>query len=99
MPLTESQKKHLRGLAQARQPVVMVGQQGLKDSVLEELEAALTRHELVKVRVSAGDRRLRDEMIEALRARSGAELVQRVGNIAVFFRRNTERPVVELPRG
>lgn len=98
MPLSESQKKYLRGLAQARRPVVMVGQQGLKDTVVEELEAALTRHELVKVKVNAGDRRLRDELIETLRARSGAQLVQRIGNIAVFFRRNTEKPVIELPR-
>lgn len=99
MPLTETQKKHLRGLAHTRRPVVIVGQQGLKETVFEELEAALTYHELVKIKISVGDREARDQVLEELRRRSGAELVQRVGNTAVLFRRNPDKPRIELPRG
>ncbi len=98
MPLSEPQKKHLRGLAHALRPVVMVGQQGLRDSVYEELEQALTAHELVKVKVSAGDREARDAAIRELCEQSGAELVQRIGNMAVLFRRNRKKPRIELPR-
>jgi len=98
MPLSEPQKKHLRGLAHALRPVVMVGQQGLRDSVHEELEQALTAHELVKIKVSVGDRTARDAAIQALCERSGAELVQRIGNMAVLFRRNRKKPRIELPR-
>jgi RNA-binding protein len=48
--LTEKQKKHLRGLAHAREPVVLVGQGGLSPAITGELETALGAHELVKVR-------------------------------------------------
>lgn len=98
MTLNESQKKHLRGLAHSIKPVVMVGQHGLKDTIFEEVEIALDAHELIKIKVSVGDREERDEIIQEICNRSGALLVQRIGNIAILFRRNPKRPRVELPR-
>jgi len=98
MTLNESQKKHLRGLAHTIKPVVMVGQHGLKDTIFEEVEIALDAHELIKIKVSVGDREERDEIIQEICNRSGALLVQRIGNIAILFRRNPKRPRVELPR-
>lgn len=98
MTLNESQKKHLRGLAHTIKPVVMVGQHGLKDTIFEEVDIALDAHELIKIKVSVGDREERDEIIQEICNRSGGLLVQRVGNIAILFRRNPKRPRVELPR-
>ena len=98
MPLTEKQRKHLRALGHGLKPVVMIGQQGLKPTVLEELETALDSHELIKVKVSVGDRDARDQLIQQLCDSSDAELVQRVGNIAVLFRRNPEMSKISLPR-
>jgi len=95
--LSNLQKRHLRSLAHHLKPVVMIGQHGLKDSILDELEIALDVHELVKVRVSAEDRDDRTEMIERLVAASGAELVQTIGHIAVLFRRNAKKPKIALP--
>lgn len=90
--LTESQKKHLRTRAHSLNPVVMVGQHGLKPSVLEEISQALDHHQLIKVKLSVGDRELRDEMLAQIIPYSQAQLVQRIGNIAVLYRRNPDRP-------
>ena len=97
MALSNPQKRHLRSLAHHLKPVVMIGQHGMKDSILEELEIALDSHELIKVRVSAEDREDRTEMINTMLEASGAELVQTIGHIAVLFRRNTKKPKVVLP--
>ena len=97
MSLSNNQIRHLRGLAHALKPVVMVGQHGLKDSILTEVEIALDAHELIKLKVSVGDREARDEIIQKIVDHAGAELVQRIGNTAVLFRRNTEKPRVALP--
>ncbi len=97
MTLTPAQIRHLRGLAHGLKPVVMIGQHGLREAVLEELGIALDHHELVKVKVSVGDRDARDAVIDTLLARTGAELVQRIGNMAVLFRRNPKRPRITLP--
>lgn len=97
MALSNPQKRHLRSLAHSLKPVVMIGQHGIRDSVLEELGVALDAHELIKVRVSAEDREDRANMIQQLISASGAELVQTIGHIAVLFRRNTKKPKIALP--
>lgn len=97
MALSNPQKRHLRSLAHALKPVVMIGQHGMKDSILEELEIALDSHELIKVRVSAEDREDRAAMIGTMVEASGAELIQTIGHIAVLFRRNPKKPKIALP--
>jgi len=97
LSLSNNQVRHLRGLAHALKPVVMVGQHGLKDSIMPEVDIALDVHELIKLKISVGDRDARDEIIQQIVDQSGAELVQRIGNTAVLFRRNTKKPRVVLP--
>ncbi|MBK8453536.1 MAG: YhbY family RNA-binding protein [Thiofilum sp.] len=92
MELKETQKKRLRTLAHALNPVVLIGQHGLKPTTLEEINIALDHHQLIKVKLSVGDRELRDELIEEILAHSQALLIQRVGNVAVLYRRNKEHP-------
>lgn len=97
MALTEKQKKHLRRLAHPLNPIVMLGNAGLTDGVASELERALTDHELVKVAARVGDREARDKALDTLAERTRSELVQRVGNIGVFYRQNAGLPKVVLP--
>lgn len=92
MELTETQKKRLRTRAHDLKPVVMIGQHGLKPTVLEEVTNALDYHQLIKVKLSVGDRDLRDDMLQQIVQYSQATLIQRVGNMAVLYRRNPDRP-------
>ena len=80
--------RQLRAQAHALRPIVMVAGKGLSPSVLEELERALKDHELIKVKVSVGDREQRDAAIASLCDHTGAYLVQRIGNIATVLRHN-----------
>jgi RNA-binding protein len=97
MGLSEKQRKHLRRLAHPLSPIVMLGNAGLTDGVINELDRALTDHELVKVSARVGDRQIRNAALDALAARTAAELVQRVGHVGVFYRRRAEQPKVLLP--
>lgn len=97
MSLKEKQKKHLRRLAHDLDPVLLTGTAGLTPGLLAELNSTLEHHELLKVRVRAADRDSRDELILALCAESGAELVQRIGHVAVLWRPNPERRRITLP--
>jgi RNA-binding protein len=99
MSLSESQKKHLRGLGHALKPVIMIGDAGLSEGVRSEFKAALEHHELIKVRVRVGDRDARDATFRALCEETGAELIQRVGNVALLYRENPEKKKISLPRG
>lgn len=91
MALSESQKKFLRGLGHQRKPVVTIGEAGLSPSLLAEFESTLGHHELIKVRVRAATRTQRDEFIQQLCASGSAELVQRIGNVALLYRASPEK--------
>ena len=94
--LNEKQKKTLRGIAHSRKPIVLLGNAGLTPGVLSALDEALLKHELVKVKVTAADRKERDNIIQQMTEHSGAELIQRIGHIATLFRPNPENPVVTI---
>lgn len=91
MELSEHQKKHLRGLGHHLKPLIMVGDAGLSDSLLAEYDATLDHHELIKVRVRAGDRDARDAIIDTLCDKSRATLIQRIGNVALLYRPNLSK--------
>ena len=95
--LTENQKKHLRGLAHAREPVVLIGQGGLSPAITGELDTALGAHELVKVRARVGDRDQRDAIFADLAQQTKSTLVQRIGNVGVFYRPRKDQPRIILP--
>lgn len=77
--------------------MVRVGQRGLTDAVVAELEHALEAHELVKIRLAGADRATRTAWVAELCARTGAQAVQQIGATASLFRRNPERPRITLP--
>jgi RNA-binding protein len=97
MSLTVNQKKHLRRLGHELEPMLLTGAAGLTPGLLAELQATLEHHELLKIRVRATDRAGRDALIRALCAATGAELVQRIGHVALLWRPNPERRRIELP--
>ena len=97
MSLTQNQKKHLRKLGHALQPVVLIGQQGLTDAVVRETSLALEAHELLKVRARVGERELRDVILSTLAERTGSDLVQTIGNVGLFYKKNKELSNILLP--
>ena len=95
--LSEKQKKYLRGLAHGRDPIILIGSSGLSPGVAKEFDLALGAHELVKVKAPLGDRDERDTILAELAKQSGSSLVQRIGNVGVFYRPHKDQPKIILP--
>jgi RNA-binding protein len=95
--LTEKQRKHLRGLAHALEPVILIGQGGLTGGVVLETTRALNDHELIKVKARAAGREARDAVFADLAERTGGELVHRVGHVCVLYKRRAKLPKIILP--
>ena len=79
--------KQLRAIGHKLKPVVTVAGNGLSDNVLQEVQRALGDHELIKVKISVGDRDTRNAMIEEVCTHTGATLVQSIGNVVVLMKR------------
>lgn len=76
----------------------MLGQKGVTPALITELNLAIGRHELVKVRLSGGDKEERSAQIDALTTGSDSELVQTIGHTATFWKRNKKEPKLPLPK-
>jgi RNA-binding protein len=98
MAISPSQRRYLRSLAHDLHPVILLGAKGATEAVVKELDQALSHHELVKVKLSGGDKEERDAQIDFLINGTGAENVQQIGHVVVLFRRNEDDLRLALPR-
>ena len=84
--LTPRERAQLKARAHALEPIVKVGQAGLSDAVVAEVDRALTAHGLIKVKVGGEDRHAREALCNDICARADAASVQRVGKVLVLWR-------------
>lgn len=95
--MTGKERRHLRALAHRLSPVVIIGQRGLSDGVVRQVDAALIDHELIKVRVGSECPADRDEVGAALADHTGCEVAGAVGRVVILYRPHPERPKIVLP--
>ena len=94
IPLTPRERARLKARAHALEPRVTVGQAGLTDAVVAEIDRALAAHQLIKVKILA-DRDAREAIAEAIGERTGAALAQSVGKVIVLWRPKPDEPPAE----
>ncbi len=98
MKLTNNQKKYLRSMAHDLKPFVMIGQHGLSDSVVNELESTLLKHGLLKIKLRVSDRKEKQQIVDKIILLSKAVLVQVIGGVLVIYRPFEDNPNIILPR-
>ncbi|MBS9436178.1 ribosome assembly RNA-binding protein YhbY [Photorhabdus noenieputensis] len=97
MALNKKQVQHLKSLAHPLKPVVMIGNNGLTEGVLAEIEQTLSHHELIKVKIAGEDRETKNLIADAIVRETGAYNVQIIGKILVLYRQSEERKII-LPK-
>lgn len=103
--LTPASKKALKAQAHGLDPVVLIGDKGLTDSVIKEIDLALKSHGLIKVRVAGDDRQARLEYAQTICEATASALVQHIGKLLVLYRPKPEgaqgksgKPKPRVPR-
>lgn len=95
--LSINQKKYLRGIAHGLNPIIIIGANGVTESLMAELDSTLSHHELLKIKIASAEREDRKEMIDYVVRETGALLVQSIGKTFVIYRQNEETNV-PLPK-
>jgi RNA-binding protein len=90
MALTPKQRSFLRGKAHHLNPVVMLGKEGVSESVIKATEKALEDHELIKIKVPSDDQDEFHSTVNDLMAKTKAEVVQKIGHLLVIYRPSKE---------
>lgn len=94
--LTGKQKRFLRGLGHDLKPVIMVGKHEISEKMVAETDAALTTHELIKIKVLESCDMDRHEVAEKLANACNADVAQVLGRTVLLYRQGKE-PKIELP--
>jgi RNA-binding protein len=89
--LTQAFLKTLSARAQQIRPVVLIGNKGLTDTVHQEIDVALTAHELIKIRVNASSKDIRTQMITEIASKHEATVVQAIGHVVAIYRVNPDK--------
>ena len=104
-PLSSKRRSELRAQAHKLSPIVLIGDKGLTDEVLAEVDRALKAHELIKVRAATDDRDARNTWMESICGKLEAHPVQQIGKVLVVFRENPKEAKAKVdsrplpPRG
>ena len=99
--LTTKQIAHLRGLAHSLNPVVMLGNNGLTDNIMKEIELNLNAHELIKIQVAGDDRDARKAIYVEICAKTNALAVHHIGKQLVVYRASEtikEKAKIHIPK-
>lgn len=98
MKLNETQKKYLRDKGHLLKPIITISNQGLSQPLIDEYESTITHHELIKIRIRNHDRESKNIIFNQLCEQTSAQLVGKIGNIALVYRLNKENQKIKLPK-
>ena len=84
--LTNRQRKYLKSRAHHLKPVVTIGGMGLTDAVVDEQENSIAHHELLKIKLPAGEKGERESLLQAACSAVKASPVTLIGRTGVIFR-------------
>lgn len=93
MNLSKKQIQHLKGVAHSLKPVVLLGNNGLTEAVVAEIDYALNHHELIKVKINTEDRDVKQLIIEAIIRETNSIKVQTIGKTLVIYRQSDEKKI------
>lgn len=93
MQLSNKQKQYLKGLAHPLKPLVLVGNNGVTEPVLEEIDRALEAHELIKIKVNLKERDICMQQIELICENASATKVQVIGHTVVLYRQSDKKKI------
>jgi RNA-binding protein len=96
LTLNSKQVRYLRSAGHALNAVVMIGNNGLTEEVLREIDRSLNAHELIKIKIASDQRELREQMLQEICDKLGAAAIQHIGKQLLVYR-PADKPRITLP--
>ena len=93
MNLNKKQIQYVKGLAHPLKPVVLIGNNGLTEAVVAEIDFALNHHELIKVKINTEDRDNKVLIADAICRETNAIKIQIIGKTLVIYRQSEEKKI------
>ena len=93
MNLNKKQIQYLKGVAHSLKPIVLLGNNGLTEAVVAEIDYALNHHELIKVKIPTEDKETKGLIVEAICRETKATKIQVIGKTLIIYRQSEEHKI------
>ena len=94
--LDKKERQKLISMAQTVEPLLILGKNGLSENVYGEIEAILDAREILKVKLLRSCEVTKEELIGSVMSNVGAECVNSLGNVVVFYKRSTRQGIKHI---
>jgi len=94
--LNSKQRAQLKSIAAGLEPTFQIGKGGINDAQVAQIDDYLRVHEIIKIKCLDNSMYTSREAAEEIAEKIGAEVVIAIGSKAVLYKRNPEKPVIEL---
>jgi len=88
--LTPQDIRSLKAKVHHLKPIVIVGNKGLTDTVIQEIDRALDDHELMKIRIHTQNREDLVKNTADICIKTNAILIHSIGHIVAIYRKNPD---------
>lgn len=92
--LTGKQRANLKKMAHKEQPIINIGKNSVTDELIQAVDEALEKRELIKIKILNNNLDDPDYIIESLLKKLNAEFVSYIGNIVTIYRQSEEKKIV-----
>lgn len=96
--LTGKQKRFLRSKANSLRPIFQVGKSGVNDNMIEQINEALEKRELIKISILQNCLEDKDTIAEEISAGTNSEVAQIIGNNIVLYKESVDHKTIILPQ-
>ncbi len=96
--INPKQRAFLKSLAHSMGPIMNIGKYGVNDETIRQLDLALEKRELIKIKILNNNLDDNKEIVDLVLQKTRAEFVQYIGNKFVIYRRKRkDENRIELP--
>lgn len=96
--MTSKQRAYLKGLAMTMDPILNVGKSGVSPELINSVAEAIEKRELIKLGVLKNCMDDPKEIAETIAGRTRSQVVQVIGKKIILYKRNNNKPKIELPK-
>ena len=94
--ITGKQRSYLKSIAHSLEPILIIGKGGVSDNTLKQLDEALNKHEIIKIKVLDNNMEDPKHIQERILTVLKAEFVQSIGSKFTIYRKSKDEKI-KLP--
>jgi len=88
MTISDQKKRELKSQSHHLKPIILLGANGLTESVHAEIERALYDHELIKIKLCSKEKTEKQALTDAICDHHNASVISQIGHVIAIYKKS-----------